>query len=157
MGLRDKVEAILTSGSRDNRRPILKKGNESNIKGLHIVGDLAGAPVIKLAMAQAVELIDYLSTLPEMQDRGSRDVLDIAVIGAGAAGLNAALAAQEKGFSFVVLEKNRIANTIEVAICLAWIRRKGAVVNVVRDTVVVCVVINIDRDIVDDNKVGDIL
>ena len=66
--VREKLETVLTSGSVDNRRPALKKANESNIKGLHIIGDLAGAPVIKLAMAQAVELVDYLSTLPEMQE-----------------------------------------------------------------------------------------
>lgn len=34
-------------------------------------------------------------------------------IGAGAAGLNATLAAQDKGLKFVLLEKGKIANTIE--------------------------------------------
>jgi len=111
---RAKAESILTSGSQDHRRPVLGKGFESNIKGLHIVGDLAGAPVIKLAMAQAVELIEHLASLPEMRDRNQDDgVVDILVIGAGAAGLNAALAAQDHGFSCVVLEKGQIANTIE--------------------------------------------
>ncbi len=111
---RSKTEEILTSGSRDNRRPVLGKGFESNIKGLHIIGDLAGAPVIKLAMAQAVELIDHLAALPEMKKPSADDcVLDVLVVGAGAAGLNAALEAQDKGFSCVVLEKGQIANTIE--------------------------------------------
>ncbi len=111
--IREKLETILTSGTATNRRPALKPGNESNVKGLHIIGDLAGAPVIKLAMAQAVEVIDYLSTLPEMQKRAEGEVLDVLVVGAGAAGLNAALAAQEKGWSYVVLEKSGVANTIE--------------------------------------------
>ena len=42
--------------------------------------------------------------------------LDVVVIGGGAAGLNAALAAQEKGLSVVTLEKSKIANTIENAV-----------------------------------------
>ena len=111
--IRDKIETVLASGSADGRRPIVGKGNESSVKGLHIIGDLAGAPVIKLAMAQGVEVIDYLASLPEMKQRASGDVLDVLIIGSGAAGLNAALAAQEKGFSYRVLEKGKIANTIE--------------------------------------------
>lgn len=120
--LREKFESVLASGSTDNRRPLLGKGNESNVKGLYIIGDLAGAPVIKLAMAQGVEVIDYLTTLPEMKDHvgkhhdGELDddkIIDVLLVGAGASGLNAALAAKEKGFTYLLLEKGKIANTIE--------------------------------------------
>ncbi len=104
---------MLASGSTDHRRPQLSKTNESNVKGLYIIGDLAGAPVIKLAMEQAVEVIETISALPDMKQRGSAEVLDLLIVGAGAAGLNAALAAQEKGFRHLVLEKGKIANTIE--------------------------------------------
>jgi thioredoxin reductase/polyferredoxin len=113
--IRERVEGLLSSGSTDQRRPALDKHNESNVKGLYIVGDLAGAPVIKLAMAQAVELIDHLSRegsspSPTPSDG---DMLDLLIVGAGAAGLNAALAAQEVGMRAIVLEKGKIANTIE--------------------------------------------
>ena len=159
--VRDRLETILSSGSGDLRRPIVGKGNESSVKGLHIIGDLAGAPVIKLAMAQGVEVIDYLATLPDMKHAGravanhpvisntgsrtsagasgdggnvgshpvisntgnrtfgderaadSEGVLDVLIVGAGAAGLNAALAARERGWKCVVLEKEKLANTIE--------------------------------------------
>lgn len=122
--LRDRLEAILSSGDGDLRRPAIGKGNESSVKGLFIIGDLAGAPVIKLAMAQGVEVVDYITSLPDMKDRlhapeagpalpGAPGLLDILVVGAGAAGLNAALACQEKGLSCLVLEKEKIANTIE--------------------------------------------
>ncbi len=112
--IREKIETIVASGSTDNRRPVLGKGNESNIKGLYIVGDLAGAPVIKLAMAQGFEVIDYISSLPDMQKKSADpELLDVLIVGAGASGLNAALACEDKGFSSVVLEKGKIANTIE--------------------------------------------
>lgn len=104
---------ILPSGSSDKRRPVLGRGNKSNVRGLHIIGDLAGAPVIKLAMAQGVEIIDYLADHPDMQRPAEEPVLDLLIVGTGAAGLNAALAANEKGISYVVLEKGKIANTIE--------------------------------------------
>jgi thioredoxin reductase/polyferredoxin len=111
--LRRNVERVLASGSTGQRRPALGKGNESNIKGLFIVGDLAGAPVIKLAMAQAVDVVEHLAGLPDMRQPAADGVLDVLVVGAGAAGLNAALAAQDKGWTHVVLEKGKIANTIE--------------------------------------------
>ncbi len=110
--IRHRFERVLASGSADNRRPVLRRGNESSVKGLHIVGDLAGAPVIKLAMAQGVEVIDYIAALPEMQHQ-DEDMLDVLIVGGGAAGLNAALAAQEKGLRYALIEKGKIANTIE--------------------------------------------
>ena len=110
--LRNWLETVLQSGNGDARRPAIGKGNESSVKGLHIIGDLAGAPVIKLAMAQGVEVIDYLASLSEMKTKAPDGVLDVLIVGAGASGLNAALAAKDRGWKCVVLEKEKIANTI---------------------------------------------
>ena len=96
-------------------RPQFSAKKESNIKGLYVIGDLAGAPVIKLAMADGFNVIEEIAKKPEskMNRLETDGIHDVVVIGAGAAGLNAALAAQEKGFSVVTLEKSKIANTIE--------------------------------------------
>jgi len=112
--IRERLEALLTSGNGGSCRPEISANYESNIKGLYIVGDLAGAPVIKLAMEQGFDIVQRIAGLPELGD-SNRDesILDLLVIGAGAAGLNAALAAQDNGLSCVVVEKEKIANTIE--------------------------------------------
>ena len=47
-----RVDSILRSGNMPSQRPEINKHNESNVKNLYIIGDLAGAPVIKLAMQQ---------------------------------------------------------------------------------------------------------
>ena len=77
LGLRMKLETLLESGSVSNRRPALGKDNESNVRGLHIIGDLAGAPVIKLAMAQAVDVIEAIAARPEMQTKSGADTFDV--------------------------------------------------------------------------------
>jgi len=110
--IKDKLVAILHSGSSEHERPFLRKNNESNISGLYIIGDLAGAPVIKYAMAQGHDVIEHIASQPkEIGAKG--DVYDVIIIGAGAAGLNAALQARERGMRYLVLEKEKIANTIE--------------------------------------------
>lgn len=111
--IKQQIVAILHSGSSQNERPFLKKHNESNIPGLYIVGDLAGAPVIKYAMAQGYEVIEHIATLPNAIGGSDTELYDVVIIGAGASGLNAALQAKERGMRYVLLEKEKIANTIE--------------------------------------------
>ena len=111
--LKEKIVAILHSGSFQNERPYLRKNNESNIPGFYIIGDLAGAPVIKYAMSQGFEVIEHIATLPKAIGGEDKELLDVVIVGAGAAGLNAALQAAERGMSYVVIEKEKIANTIE--------------------------------------------
>lgn len=111
--IKQQLVDILHSGSSQNERPFLKKHNESNIPGLYIVGDLAGAPVIKYAMAQGFEVIEHIATLPNAIGGSDQELHDVVIIGAGASGLNAALQAKERGMRYVLLEKEQIANTIE--------------------------------------------
>ncbi|MFQ5695802.1 MAG: NAD(P)-binding domain-containing protein, partial [Terriglobia bacterium] len=110
--LQEKFLTVLTSADMPQRRPALKANNESNVPGLYVIGDLAGAPVIKLAMAQGYDVVQHIAGKPDARatDPAAYDLL---VVGAGAAGLNAALAAQEKGLRVLALEKSKLANTIE--------------------------------------------
>jgi thioredoxin reductase/polyferredoxin len=110
--LKQKLTAIFDSPNMAQRRPELRAHNESNIPGLYVIGDLAGAPVIKLAMEQGYNVIEHIASQPDARLAEGEDY-DILVVGAGAAGLNAALAARDKGLRVLVLEKHKIANTIE--------------------------------------------
>ncbi|MBZ5595769.1 MAG: NAD(P)-binding domain-containing protein [Acidobacteriia bacterium] len=94
------------------QRPVLRANFESNVPGLYVIGDLAGAPVVKLAMEQGSDVADHIASTLEAKSRDP-NIYDLVVIGAGAAGLNAALGAQGRGLRVLVLEKNKIANTIE--------------------------------------------
>lgn len=106
------IVTVLRSGTSQSERPYLKNHNESNVPGLFIIGDLAGAPVIKYAMEQGYNVIEHIASLPKGVS-GGEDPYDVVIIGAGAAGLNAALQAAERGMGYLLLEKEKIANTIE--------------------------------------------
>jgi NosR/NirI family transcriptional regulator, nitrous oxide reductase regulator len=95
--------------------PHLTKDYESNIKGLYIIGDLADAPVIKIALNQGYDTAQKMIT----KDFGGKapapkdGVLDAIVIGAGPSGIGAALCLRQHGFSHVMLERERPFNTIQ--------------------------------------------
>ncbi len=103
---------VLESPNMSPQRPVLRANFESNIPGLYIIGDLAGAPVVKLAMEQGNDVAAHIAAKPNASG-GDPNIYDLVVIGSGAAGLNAALGAQDRGLRVMVIEKNKIANTIE--------------------------------------------
>ena len=80
-----------------------------DVPGLFLAGDLTGLPLIKNAINQGVRAVDRIaSTLPR-----KRPALDLVIVGAGPAGLSAALRAKEKGLSCVVLEQATVASSIK--------------------------------------------
>ena len=106
------LQSILDSPNGAARRPVVDENNESNIQGLYISGDLTGAPVVKLAMEQGNSVALHIAAKSDARSAGE-DEWDLIVIGAGASGLNAALVARDRGLKVIVLEKGRLANTIE--------------------------------------------
>ena len=93
--------------------PKLDAGKQSNVKGLYIVGDLADAPIIKVALNQGYEVAQKIAAELKKEGAAEDGVCDVVVIGAGPAGIGAALALQEAGLRYVVVEKERPFNTIQ--------------------------------------------
>ncbi|MBC8167327.1 MAG: FAD-dependent oxidoreductase, partial [Bryobacteraceae bacterium] len=83
-------------------RPAIDEHFESSVPGVHVVGDLAGSPLVKLAMEQGYDLAVYLASRAQ----------EVLVIGAGAAGLNCALELNSRGVHVIVLEKDRLGSTV---------------------------------------------
>ncbi len=95
------------------RYPVIGPDYRTNLTGVFIIGDLSGLPLLKFAARQGFEVMETihreLRTLPPVT---SPEVLDVVIVGAGAAGLSAALQAKRFGLNYVVLESVRAANTI---------------------------------------------
>src|SRR5260370_37495970 len=108
--------AILDSPNADSRRPVIDGNFESAVQGLYVIGDLAGHPVFKLAMAQGRQVADHIAAKPDAKTAASSDEpnrYDLLVIGRPCSGLNVALGAQQHGLRVVGLEKSQIASTLE--------------------------------------------
>lgn len=93
--------------------PWLKSTKESNVKGLYVVGDLADAPIIKVAINQGYEVAEKVTADLKGQGPTPAGMVDVIVIGAGPAGIGAALALKASGVSYMMFEKERPFNTIQ--------------------------------------------
>lgn len=93
------------------RLPEVRDSGESNIEGLYLMGEVAGTPLIKLGLNDGVRIVEALhEQLKEPSD--DPEMLDFLIVGAGASGLGAAMKAHELGHRYVVIESDRVAQTV---------------------------------------------
>jgi thioredoxin reductase/NAD-dependent dihydropyrimidine dehydrogenase PreA subunit len=82
--------------------------------GVYVAGDLTGVPLIRNAILQGSSVARRVAeTLPSPgRSRDPAACLDLAIVGAGPAGLSAALRARGLGLSCAVFEQSTIAATV---------------------------------------------
>jgi thioredoxin reductase (NADPH) len=109
---------LVTSGAavQEVETPDLNTGFESvTVPGLHIVGELGGRGLIKNAINEGRLAMEAVSAaLHKDPFRGSTEggIHDVAIVGAGPAGLSAGLEAMHQGLRYVILEQGTLADTI---------------------------------------------
>jgi len=89
--------------------PYYDQNFETNINGLYIVGELGGIGLIKNAVSQGIKAIDHIA---RTNHRSPSYDFDLVIVGAGPAGLAAALAAESKKLRYVVLEQDDIGGSV---------------------------------------------
>ena len=101
---------ILTNAGpgRGSNLPILTESYETSVRNVFIVGELGGVGLIKNAVLQGVKAIDAIAQRPIK----SNGIYDVAIVGAGPAGLAAGLRAKEHGMKYVVLEQGNFGGAI---------------------------------------------
>ena len=77
--------------------------------GVYVVGELGGMGLIKNAVKQGLEVAHHLKTTIERAREADKDV---AIVGAGPAGIAAALGCKEAGLSFRIFDQNRRGGAI---------------------------------------------
>jgi len=101
--------------------PEVREDGTTNVPGVYVAGDLTGIPLLKFSLdtgAKAVERIAAdLASRSGPADRGAvgagdSPTLDLVIVGAGVAGMAAALEAKGRGLSYAILEATEPFSTI---------------------------------------------
>lgn len=98
--------------------PILSEDGETSVPGLYVAGELGGLSLIRNAINQGREAAEAIIN-DKMPNPSEPDVYEAAIIGAGPAGLSAALKLKQEGIHFVLLDRQEAGGTI-----LQYPRRK---------------------------------
>jgi thioredoxin reductase len=88
--------------------PELDANYESNVPGLYVIGEAAGKPLVKNANNLGLHVVNHMLAggLSPGDARKTGRELDVVVLGAGPAGLSAAIAAKRSGLSAILLERD---------------------------------------------------
>jgi len=96
--------------------PELDSNGETSVKGIFIIGDLTGIPLLKFASENGKKIIDYFDSNQEFQklkqSKKDDDIYDFIIVGAGPAGISAGIEASSRNYSFRILESAKTFNTI---------------------------------------------
>jgi thioredoxin reductase/ferredoxin len=82
---------------------------ETNVPGIFIAGELGGMGLIRNAIAQGRQAIDSVRRL---SDLGRAHLYDVVIVGGGAAGFSASLAAMQHRLRFVTIEQDSFGGTV---------------------------------------------
>ncbi|HEX5718513.1 MAG TPA: NAD(P)-binding domain-containing protein [Thermoanaerobaculia bacterium] len=80
--------------------PLLDDHYQTTVPGIYVVGELGGLSLVRNAAFQGRRVIEHL---PRMEK--TPGLLDVAIVGAGPAGLSAGLTAATSGLSYAVFER----------------------------------------------------
>lgn len=89
--------------------PHLSVNFETNINGIFVAGELGGMGLIKNAVAQGFEAVEYISKTINKNHKANYDLV---VVGSGPAGISATLAAKKYNLSVLTLEQGTLGGTI---------------------------------------------
>jgi thioredoxin reductase len=85
----------------------------TNVPGCYIIGDVSGTPLIKNAANEGADCIKHITGELHASAAQPQAEYDVAIIGAGPAGLSAAILAKQAGLRSVTIEQDKVLATID--------------------------------------------
>ena len=107
------VEAITLCIGTEKRGvdlPHINHDFETNIPGMYIAGELGGMGLIKNSVEQGKQAVDNIMNAGISNDTTTD--FDVIIIGAGPAGISAALEAKKQGLKAIILEQYTLGGTV---------------------------------------------
>lgn len=105
----DAITLCIGTEKRGVDLPHISQEFETNIPGLFIAGELGGMGLIKNAVEQGKQAINFLSNKIKTSDKTDYDVI---IIGAGPAGISATLSAAKINLKYLTLEQDSLGGTV---------------------------------------------
>ena len=108
------ITMVMAKPSAGSDLPVISEEYETNVENLFIAGELGGLALIKNAVNQGRDSIDAIARrlLLAGSNGNDRELLDVAIVGAGPAGISASLRAAEHGLKAVTLERETVGGTV---------------------------------------------
>jgi len=107
----DAISLVFGTETRGVDIPHVSPKFETNVPGLFIAGELGGMGLIRNAIEQGRQAIRHIAAKARAIDAGP-GVLDLLIVGAGPAGISAALGAMEQKLKFRIVEQDTLGGTV---------------------------------------------
>lgn len=103
------IKLVMGTAERGVDLPEVGEHFESNRPGVHVIGELGGMALIRNAIEQGLRLSRRLG---EVMPKGRSGIADVAIVGAGPAGLSAAFGLRASGLTYHLLEQSSVGGAI---------------------------------------------
>jgi thioredoxin reductase (NADPH) len=101
------ISLLMAAPGRSAELPVLSEKLETSVPGIFIAGELGGLGLIRNAIVQGKSAVEEIASRAKPGTK-----LEVVIVGAGPAGLAAALTAKERGLDYRILEQGEIGGTI---------------------------------------------
>lgn len=109
----DAITLVFGTETRGVEIPLLNENFETNVHGIYIAGELGGMGLIRNAITQGLQAVNAIAKSLEPASQNNKpQKYDLIIVGAGPAGLSAALAAKQKKIRYLLLEQDSIGGTL---------------------------------------------
>ncbi len=93
------------------KAPDIDNFYQTAIPGQYLIGEVAGKPLVKNAANLGRAVVEHMLQSGLQPTPGSAGDVDVLIVGSGPGGLSAALTCQQRGVSYVVIEKENIISS----------------------------------------------
>lgn len=107
----DAITLVFGTEKRGIDIPNVSENFETDVPGLFIAGELGGMGLIRNAITQGKQAMEAMMKHSYVKN-GDADAYDVAIIGAGPAGIAATLAAKENKLKYITLEQDSLGGTV---------------------------------------------
>lgn len=103
------ITLVFGTAKRGMDIPHVDENFQTNMPGIYIAGELGGMGLIRNAVSQGRQAVEAIA---KRQDVRRGTTLDVLIVGAGPAGLAAALTARQLNLNYLVIEQEALGGTI---------------------------------------------